>query len=40
VNINEAKRLIAEGVPKTEVCRRLKIGRSTLYKRLQESEEK
>jgi DNA invertase Pin-like site-specific DNA recombinase len=38
VNIEEAKRLIAEGVPKAEVARRLKIDRSTLYKRL-ESEQ-
>jgi DNA invertase Pin-like site-specific DNA recombinase len=36
VNIEMAKRLIAEGVPKAEVSRRLKIDRSTLYKRLGE----
>ena len=34
VNVEQAKRMIAEGVPKAEVARRLKIDRSTLYKRL------
>jgi DNA invertase Pin-like site-specific DNA recombinase len=34
VNIEQAKRMIAEGIPKAEVARRLKIDRSTLYKRL------
>lgn len=34
VNVDLAKRMIAEGVPKAEVARRLKIDRSTLYKRL------
>ena len=34
VNVDQAKKMIAEGVPKAEVARRLKIDRSTLYKRL------
>jgi len=35
VNIGQARNLIASGVPKAEVARRLKIDRSTLYKRLE-----
>ena len=38
VPMETAKRLIAEGVPKAEVARRLKIDRSTLYKRLWEKQ--
>jgi DNA invertase Pin-like site-specific DNA recombinase len=38
VNVDEAKRLIAMGVPKAEVARKLKIDRSTLYKRLGDSQ--
>jgi DNA invertase Pin-like site-specific DNA recombinase len=38
VNIDLAKHMIAEGVPKAEIARRLKIDRSTLYKRLEEKE--
>lgn len=34
VNIDLAKKMVAEGIPKAEVARRLKIDRSTLYKRL------
>jgi len=34
VNLREVRRLIAEGLPKAEVARRLGIGRSTLYKAL------
>jgi DNA invertase Pin-like site-specific DNA recombinase len=36
-NMDEAKRLIAEGVPKAEVARRMKVNRSTLYNRLGEN---
>lgn len=39
VNIKEARRLIAEGVPKTTICKKFGIGRTTLYKRLKEVEE-
>jgi DNA invertase Pin-like site-specific DNA recombinase len=35
MNVEQAKRMIAEGIPKAEVARRLKIDRSTLYKRLE-----
>lgn len=38
VNIEYAKTLIVEGVPKAEVARRLKIDRSTLYNRLKARE--
>lgn len=37
INMDEAKRLIAEGVPKAEVARRMKVNRSTLYNRLGDS---
>ena len=37
IPMETARRLIAEGVPKAEVARRLKIDRATLYKRLKES---
>lgn len=36
VNMGLAKQLIAEGVPKAAVARRLKIDRTTLYKKLEE----
>ena len=38
IPMETAKRLIAEGIPKAEVARRLKIDRSTLYKRLGEKK--
>jgi DNA invertase Pin-like site-specific DNA recombinase len=34
VDVNRAKQMIAEGIPKAEVARRMKIDRSTLYKRI------
>lgn len=34
INMDEVKRLIAEGVPKAEVARRMKVDRSTIYHRL------
>jgi DNA invertase Pin-like site-specific DNA recombinase len=34
VNVDQINRMIAEGVPKSEIARRLKIDRSTLYKRI------
>ena len=34
VDLRKARRLIADGVPKTEVARKLGIGRTTLYKAL------
>jgi DNA invertase Pin-like site-specific DNA recombinase len=39
VDLAEVRRMFDDGVPKTEICQRLGISRSTLYKRLWGDEE-